>query len=161
METPLPCTELGQMGLGINSAFVQLLTGRRKLLRQARLEPAASGSHSAASFHWNKAEYLPWSTLSMLILLWSFWPASEPIVWWSKADLCPQCWTFSVQSCILKPHFDSWQNMFHYCHTCPWKRKGLQEDIFSGRMLNWKLWLQCFIEMQWIQYKVFIFYLYK
>lgn len=72
METPLPSTELVQMGWGINSAFVQLLTRRRKLLRQALLEPVASGAHSTASFHWDKAECLPWSTLSILILLWVF-----------------------------------------------------------------------------------------
>lgn len=72
METPLPSTELVQMGWGINSAFVQLLTRRRKLLRQARLEPVASRAHSTASFHWDKAEYLPWSTLSILTLLWVF-----------------------------------------------------------------------------------------
>lgn len=51
METALPSTELIQMGLGINSAFVQLLTRRRKLLRQAQLEPEASEAHSTASFH--------------------------------------------------------------------------------------------------------------
>lgn len=114
METALPSTELIQMGLGINSAFVQLLTRRRKLLRQAQSEPVASEAHSTASFHWDKAEYLPWSTVWMLILCGSFWLESEPTVWYSKTDLYPQSWTFYVWSCLLKLHSYSRQNMLHH-----------------------------------------------
>lgn len=114
METALPNTELIQTGLGINSAFVQLLTRRRKRLRQARLEPVAPEAHSTASFYWDKVEYLPWSTLWMLILCGSFGPGSEPTVWYNKHDLYPQNWTFSVWSCLLKPLLNSRHNMLDY-----------------------------------------------
>lgn len=145
METPLPSTELVQMGLGINSAFVQLLTRRRKLLRQARLEPVASGAHSTASFHWDKAEYSPWSTLLMLILLWVFLARL-----WAYC-LVEQSWfmstmlNFSVWSCILKPHFHSCQNILNYWLSyMSLEEKGPpRRHRFSGRLLNWKFWLYC------------------
>lgn len=153
METALPSTELIQMGLGINSAFVQLLTRRRKLLRQAQSEPVASEAHSTDSFHWDKAEYLPWSTVWMLILCGSFWLESEPTVWYSKADLYPQSWTFYVWSCLLKVHSYSRQNMLPH-----WLLYTILEDegpsrffFFSGRMLSWKFWLHC--RQDWAYFK--------
>lgn len=114
METAPPNTELIQMYLGINSAFVQLLTRRRKLLRQSHLEPLAPEVHSTASFHWDKVEYLPWSTLWMLILCGSLWSGSDPTVSYRKPDLYLQGWTFSAWSYLLKPLLNSRQNMLDY-----------------------------------------------
>lgn len=114
METALPNTELIQMDLGINSAFVQLLTRRRKLLRQSHLEPLAPEAHSTASFHWDKVEYLPWSTLWMLILCGSLWSGSDPTASYRKPDLYLQGWTFSAWSYLLKPLLNSRQNMLDY-----------------------------------------------
>lgn len=137
MEAALPSTELVQMGSGINSAFVQMLKRRKKILRQAWLEPVASEAHSTASFHWDIAEYLPWSTLECF-----FWPGYEPTLWYSKPDLYPQSWTFSVWSCLLKPLFIADRICFITdCYTQSWKMKGIL--VFSGRTLSWRYLLHC------------------
>lgn len=112
METSLPSTELIQMGLGINSSFVQLLTRRKKLLRQAQLEPVVSEAHSSASFHRDKAEYLPWSTLWMLICVGLFDQSLSLLFGTAKLIFIHETEPFLWE--LLKPLFDNRRNMLHY-----------------------------------------------